>query len=446
MKRQLQSIMHDRIQRLTQLDDRRLMRQLVNDFLIDMVDYQEQMLNRLEQRVLDESRTVSDRYDIYGTICRQEDWDSARTFLYPVLPEDVEQQHLNIRDLLAVGTAEGETTGTSAQRLCRLFLEMDTAQVQQLAHSGRTFRAVVTTDIGQYEVHTMLRPSWEYTARLEHLYASFQLSGLSWKTVYHPYLYKFVDVLLQRWEVQPTPEEQILSITVDMEEFQAYQRPGWIPVWNVQQLRIKSTGFPTPALDRIHYEHLIHVQRYGTEHGYVVDASAEDVRYIKRGVQDMTIVSTEERSGFWQILQIHRPDQEHEVYRPYPLLNNAYADQFAHHHGERPSLPIRTRGEMERLVHMLANNHGVELIDVQIGDSGHRHTAVPPQPEYSALDLNEFLGDNIRPDAHRPLLTLSFQQQSARALPSFLQEDQLQYLSAELQRRLPEYRCKGVWA
>ncbi len=445
MKRQLQSIMHDRIQRLTQLDDRRLMRQLVNDFLIDMVDHQEQMLNRLEQRVLDESRTISNRYDIYGTVCRQEDWDSARTFLYPVLPEDVQQQHLNIRQLLSAGTAEGVALGTTAQRLCRLFLEMDTAQVQQLARSGRTFRAVVTTNAGQYDVHTTLRPSYDYVARLEHLYASFQLSGLSWKTVYHPYLYKFVDVLLQGWDVQPTPEEQILSITVDMEEFQSYQRPGWIPVWNVQQLRLKSTGFPMPALDRIHYEHLITLQRYGTEHGYAVDASAEDIRYIKRGAHDMTIVSTEERSGFWQVLQIHRPDESSEAYRPYPLFHNGYTDRFAHHHGERQSLPIRTRGELERLVHMLAHASGMELVNVQTGESSHTSVSKPTLTEYDELDLNEFLGDNIRPDAHRPLLTLSFRQQQSKALPSFLQQDQLHYVIAELQRRLPEYRCKGVW-
>ncbi|MFD1885232.1 hypothetical protein [Paenibacillus wenxiniae] len=445
MKRQLQSIMHDRIQRLTQLDDRRLMRQLVNDFLIDMVDHQEQMLNRLEQRVLDESRTVSDQYDIYGTVCRQEDWDSARTFLYPVLPEDVQQQHLNMRQLLSAGTAEGAATVTAEQRLCRLFLEMDTTQVQRLARSGRMFRAVVTTNVGQYDVHTLVRPAYDYAAQVEHLYASFQLSGLSWKTVYHPYLYKFVDVLLQHWEVQPTPEEQIVSITVDMEEFQSYQRPGWIPVWNVQQLRIKSTGFPMPALDRIHYEHLITLQRYGTEHGYAVDASAEDIRYIKRGAHDMTIVSTEERSGFWQVLQIHRPDEASDVYRPYPLLHNAYADRFAHHYGERQSLPIRTRGELERLVHMLVHARGVELVDVQTETSSSASASLSPSSESHVLDWNEFLGDHIRPDAHRPLLTLSFRQQQAQALPAFLQQDQLQYVIAELQRRLPEYRCKGVW-
>lgn len=445
MKSQLQAIMQDRIQRLTQLDDRRLMRQLVNDFLIDMVDHQEQMLNRLEKRVMEESRTISDRYDIYGTVCRQEDWDHARTFLYPVLPEDVQQQHLNIRELLSVGTPQDTIGSTSEQRLCRLFLEMDTAEVQQLARSGRTFRAVVTTNAGRYDVHTMLRPSYDYAAQLEHLYASFQLSGLSWKTVYHPYLYKFVDVLLQRWEVQPTPEEQIVSITVDMEEFQSHQRPSWIPVWNVQQLRIKSTGFPMPALDRIHYEHLITLQRYGTEHGYAVDASAEDIRYIKRGTQDMTIVSTEERSGFWQVLQIHRPDESRHAHSPYPLLDNRYEDEFAHHHAERQSLPIRTRGELERLVHMLAYASGVQLVDIQTAPHAQAPVSVPLRTEYSELDLNAFLGDNIRPDAHRPLLTLQFRQLPSQALPAFLQQDQLHYLVAELQRRLPEYRCKGVW-
>ncbi|WP_052723768.1 hypothetical protein [Paenibacillus wulumuqiensis] len=440
MKEMLESLMQDRIHKLSQLEDRKLMRQLVNEFLVNMVDYQEQMLDKLEQRVLEESKTVSSLYDIYTTVYRQEDWDAAHEFLHPVLPEDVQPQVLSLPELLMV---QGEAEQEPKNRLFRLFLEMDSTQVLALARSGRMFRARVTTDAGVYHVGVQLRPSTDYQRELERLYHNFQVNGLAWRTVHHPYIYKFVDVMLHSWEDKPQQEESIVSITVDMEEYEPYQRPGWIPVWNVQRLKIKNSGFPIPALDRIHYEHIISLHKYGTEHGYLADGAAADIRYIKRSPGEMVIVSPGDRSGFWDIIKINRPVEQRWTSSAYPLLSNGLLDQFVHHHAAGQILPVRTMGELTRIVRAQQASAGVELHNVQVRQDTPEAAAV--QADVETVELNPFLGDNIRLDVHRPVLELSFRRLPEHRLPAFLHGDQLAYLTAELQRQLPEYRCKGVW-
>ncbi|WP_052714210.1 hypothetical protein [Paenibacillus dauci] len=438
MKEMLESLMQDRIHKLSQLEDRKLMRQLVNEFLVNMVDYQDQMLDKLEQRVLEESKTLSSLYDIHTTIYRQEDWDVSHEFLHPVLPEDVQPQVLSLPELLMVQQGVEQPSGN---RLIRLFLEMDSAQVLALTRSERIFRARVTTDVGVYHVGVQLRPSTDYQREIERLYHNFQVNGLAWRTVHHPYIYKFVDVMLHSWEQKPQPEESIVSITVDMEEYESYQRPGWIPVWNVQRLKIKNSGFPIPALDRIHYEHIIVLHKYGSEHGYLADGEASDIRYIKRSPGEMVIVSPGDRSGFWDIIKINRPVEQRWSSSSYPLVSNGHLDQFVHHHAAGQMLPVRTMGELTRMVRAQQASAGVELQNVQV----RQHADTGDADSTEAIELNPFLGDNIRLDAHRPILELHFRRLPEHRLPAFLHGDQLAYLTAELQRQLPEYRCKGVW-
>jgi len=419
--------MYERLRKIEDLEQRQLLKDIVSGVFVNLIDYQDEMNRKLEERVFNEIEDVENRFDIYVTLSSKEDVDPIHQCLFPMRPADLETKAIDTAQLLQSLKNKEQAV------LCTLFLECDSIQIQQLLVEKRRFNGTLVTTEGQVEIKVSLSKNSDYLQEIDKLYPIFQINGLPWKTINHPYAYKFLDVNLV--DCPPLNEDtEIIEIMVDLEEYESKKRLDMVPLWNIERHEVKNVGFPIPAIDKINYEHVLSIRKIGNEHGYLVEADEENVRYVKRSDNELTIVSPQDKSGVWQLIKIAKMEDEKIGKLHYELVSNRRIEHFMHKFASKYTANVKTKGEITRMINSFEAAVRVELVDVDIVDSfsraGFTHSANP--------FLTEMIGEN----SHKKTMLLKFK---AKAKKDFIANDILSFLVSEVQRHFFEYKCVGVW-
>ncbi|WP_445477726.1 normocyte-binding protein [Lysinibacillus irui] len=419
--------MYERLRKIEDLEQRQLLKDIVSGVFVNLIDYQDEMNRKLEERVFNEIEDVENRFDIYVTLSSKEDVDPIHQCLFPMRPADLETKGIDTAKLLQSLKNKEQAV------LCTLFLECDSIQIQQLLVEKRRFNGTLVTTEGQVEIKVSLSRNSDYLQEIDKLYPIFQINGLPWKTINHPYAYKFLDVNLV--DCPPLNEDtEIIDMIVDLEEYESKKRLDMVPLWNIERHEVKNVGFPIPAIDKINYEHVLSIRKIGNEHGYLVEADEENVRYVKRSDNELTIVSPQDKSGVWQLIKIAKMEDEKIGKLHYELVSNRRIEHFMHKFASKYTANVKTKGEITRMINSFEAAASVELVDVDIVDSfsraGFTHSANP--------FLTEMIGEN----SHKKTMLLKFK---AKAKKDFIANDILSFLVSEVQRHFFEYKCVGVW-
>ncbi len=419
--------MYERLRKIEDLEQRQLLKDIVSGVFVNLIDYQDEMNRKLEERVFNEIEDVENRFDIYVTLSSKEDVDPIHQCLFPMRPADLETKGIDTAKLLQSLKNKEQAV------LCTLFLECDSIQIQQLLVEKRRFNGTLVTTEGQVEIKVSLSRNSDYLQEIDKLYPIFQINGLPWKTINHPYAYKFLDVNLV--DCPPLNEDtEIIDMIVDLEEYESKKRLDMVPLWNIERHEVKNVGFPIPAFDKINYEHVLSIRKIGNEHGYLVEADEENVRYVKRSDNELTIVSPQDKSGVWQLIKIAKMEDEKIGKLHYELVSNRRIEHFMHKFASKYTANVKTKGEITRMINSFEAAASVELVDVDIVDpfsrAGFTHSANP--------FLTEMIGEN----SHKKTMLLKFK---AKAKKDFIANDILSFLVSEVQRHFFEYKCVGVW-
>lgn len=425
----MKEIVLDRLNKMEDLEQRRMLKQMMNSVFLHLVEYQEEMQKKLEQRVFSEFEDKEDKHDIYVTLCHRDDFDPIHDYLYPMIPGD-EQKKLFDRKELFERLARQE-----AAVLMTIFLECEYSRIQALANSQRTFKGRLATAERSCPIEVRLQPNKLYVNELEKLYNLFQKNGMPWKTVNHPYANKFFDVVLVSCEEALGEGEEIVEVTVHLEDWEPYKKLDVIPLWNIERLALKNIGFPVPATDRVNFEHVLSLRKTGSQHGYLVDGDEALIRYIKRSAEELTIVSPQEKSGVWHVCKITQPVATPTSRLHYELVSNRRKSSFVGSFARKQGMPVRAKGEIIRIVHSFEAAEQLELVRVEIREKG-RHTP-------ATYEMNPFISDNVRVEHDKKIMHLGFRKRGA---DSFILEDMMSFLVSEIQMYFPEYKCEGEWA
>ncbi|HHY75042.1 MAG TPA: normocyte-binding protein [Bacillus bacterium] len=419
----------DRLQRMENLEERKLLKDIVSGVFMNLVEYQEDMNRKLEERVFSELEDLDDRFDIYCTICSRDNIDPIHEFLFPMIPKDLEKDSFTIQEQLDSVGMHGEFN------LFTIYLQCEFPKIKELLDSQRLFAGVIVTTSGKYDVNIMLKQNKTYIEEIEKLYHLFLLNGLSWKTVNHPFAYKFFDVIITDFPCLKE-EEEIIEISYDLEEYEAYKKINMIPLWNIEKLTVKSSGFPSPAKDKVNYEHTISIRKMGEQNGYLVDSDEKDIRYVKRSKDVVTVVSAHDKSGLWNLLKIAKPLKKTVDDRQgYALVSNRRNNHFIQKYAQKNTMAIRTKSEVMRIINSFEAAKDLELVDIDLQDIYIAKEICYP--------MNAFLIDNIRVEKDKKIMIFRFKAQVER---NFILNDTLSFLTSEAQMYFPEYKCVGEWA
>jgi hypothetical protein len=438
----VKELVQDRLSKMDDLEQRRLLKNMMAGVFMNLVEYQEEMTRQLERRVFEEMENTEEKFDVYVSLTSREDYDPIHEFLYPVLPSDTEDKVLDISRVAEVVREGG------AMPLFTIFLEMETEQITALVRSGRIFGGTLVTDTGNYPIRFRLEHNRSYILEIEKLYHMFLQNGMPWKTINHPYAYKFVDCVLVGGDGEPAAHEEIREITISLEEFDGFKRGHVIPLWNIERLSLKNSGFPIPAIDRVNFEHVLPLRKTGPEHGYLIDGVEGDIRYIKRTEDEMTIVTPRDKSGEWNVLKVTKPVTTRLSRQTYPVLSNRRQDSFLGRYAGKQAVIVRAKAEITRIVHSFEAAQGLELARVDIWGGSGRNDVSKLLSKSQTYPLNPFVSDNVRTEEGKQVMRLGFRNVSEGASPIspvYILSDLMSFLVSEVQMYFPEYKCEGEW-
>ncbi|MGW8959556.1 normocyte-binding protein [Paenibacillus sp. NPDC055715] len=438
----MKELVQDRLSKMDDLEQRRLLKNMMAGVFMNLVEYQEEMTRQLERRVFEEIENTEEKFDVYVSLTSREDYDPIHEFLYPVLPSDTKDKVMDISRVAEVVREGG------ALPLFTLFLEMETEQITALVRSKRVFEGTLVTEAGSYPIRFRLEHNRSYILEIEKLYLMFIQNGMPWKTINHPYAYKFVDCVLVGGEGEPAVDEEIHEITISLEEFDVFKKVDVFPLWNIERLSLKNSGFPIPAIDHVNYEHVFPLRKTGPEHGYLIDGVEGDIRYIKRTEEELTIVTPRDKSGEWNVLKVTKPILTRLSRQTYPVLSNRRQDSFLGRYAGKQAVIVRAKAEITRIVHSFEAAQGLELERVDIWGGTGRNDVSKLLSKTQTYPLNPFVSDNVRTEEGKQIMRLGFRHGSADASPTFpayILSDLMSFLVSEVQMYFPEYKCEGEW-
>lgn len=84
--------MFERLRKIEDLEQRQLLKDIVSGVFVNLIDYQEDMNRKLEERIFNEMDDIENKYDIYATLLPREDVDPIHDCLFPICPTDIEEK------------------------------------------------------------------------------------------------------------------------------------------------------------------------------------------------------------------------------------------------------------------------------------------------------------------------------------------------------------------
>lgn len=408
-----------RLKEIDDLDERRQAKEILWDGLGKIMHCMEERYQALEQRIYRETEIPAGCYETVSTIIRREDYDPTNDTLFPVCPEDL-QNDIKGREI----TEKGIYIGT-------IFLRASEKTVCQFENAG-DFSGTYGED-GAQEGVFHVRRTQRYRDRVEQLYHAFLDNHIPWETVHTGYLDKFFDVFLEcegHTEISVEP----ICAKVDYREYGEFVRQDIIPLWNIEQISFDSRDFMLPCIDGIYYEHEFSIRDAESGDGYLVVSNA-DILEIRHEEGKILMKSREETFADWQALRIVQKQTERSLDYSAPLLTNHKKDSYFRRIAGETSARLLTKADLFRRVAELGIGEYVELTGYKICDGG----AVYPKAE----GMDWFVEDGIFPMGSRRVLVLEFVEKNSG---HYLNDSMVRFAVSRIQLEVGEYRCVGVMA
>ena len=450
---EVKKLIQDRLDDISDLDDRRMLRGVLNSVFSGIIDYNADMYVRLEKRIFDEIVDPLEEFFVYTSIEDIDKIDPIDNFLHPMVKEDLEREY----DLEQIN--ESLQNGEPVV-LATIYMKCSFTTLARLFKTERTYSGYIKTDKEVYEISVHVKQSMRYIDKIKELYKIFQKNGKSWSTINCPYAYKFVDIVVNA-PLALKQGEAIKEITVDLAEYEQYKVPNVIPLWNIKQVKAKDAEFPEesirysienylesvkatsapepmPVVDAIIYDHKIALENYGIENGFMIALDSADYIYSRRTKDQLIIESNDSKKSNWDLLQIENAANIGKRTFSYEVLTNARDYGFSGKLSAVKSLVIRTRAEISRVLSYYRDLSSQLKFDDE--DEGSVKILDEYNKTIETFDFNGFIDDNIRKDSHKKIMLLTF---VAANRNDYLLKDKMSFLVSEIQFLFPEYKCIG---
>lgn len=423
----MDSRIYEKLNKIKDLEDRVLLKKILNGVIMSLEEYSEDRLNELEERVFNELQYEKEKYDIYSTIMKRSEMDPTDDFLYPILSEDMEEKTYNTLEILKA-MKEKEPIN-----MFKIFLKCDYLIFRQLISDNLIIKGVIETNKRVHEAHFKVVKNKQYTDKISRLYKNFINSNISWTTLNTPYIHKIADVVLVECQDTIEADESVIKIEVDFGEYSEYVEYDMVPLWNVKELSLKCSGFPIPCIDKFDYEHNISIVKEGKKNGYLVDYENIDINRVTFTKDSVIISSDISESVLWNLWSIIFYEENKFQKYEYELMTNEVNLNFSNKLSFKKPYTIKTKTELARVINSYKASKYLKFKDIKLEEN---HLNKFKQ----TYDLNDFIIDEIRDENIKRNFVLYFEPIDKN---NYLNKDILSFLVSEVQLIYPEYECEG---
>ncbi|WP_315069742.1 normocyte-binding protein [uncultured Clostridium sp.] len=423
----MDSEIYEKLSEIKDLNDRILLKKIMNNVFEALEEYSKNKLNELEERVFNELQYVKEKYNIYSSIIKRDKLDLTDEFMFPILPEDTEESIYNTKEIL------DSLANKQLQKMFKVFLKCDYLIFKEFINSDLNIKGIIKTNRKDHEAYFKVVRNTEYMDKIQKLYKSFISSNITWTTINNPYIHKIADVILIGCKDKIENDENVISIEVDFGEYSQYIEYDMVPLWNIKELNLKCDGFPSPCVDKVYYEHEILIFKEGPQNGYLVDDENEGMECVTYTKQAVVIESKIRNSKIWKIWSVVSKDKKKKQEYEYELMTNEVNVNFSNKLAFEKPYMIKTKTELARVIDSYKASRYLQFNDVKIVEEY-------PDKLKQTYEVNDFIIDEIREDNIRKSLILYFEQEDKE---NYLNKDILSFLVSEVQLLYPEYECEG---
>ena len=421
----MKDLILDRLNKISDLNERRILKNILYDIYENVVDYNLEMYEKLEKRIYDEIDDPLNDYYIYCSLDMVENINPISDFLHPMIPSDMDEVVFDMDEI------NEKIRGGEEIVLTSIFMKCQSIVLNEILKENKVFKGFVRTNKDIHEVSFYLRRCEKYIKEIEKLYRMFQTNGTAWNTVNCPYAYKFVDIILNS-TLELRKEEKITEVTIDLAEYERYKVINAIPLWNIENIRSEDKSFPMPAKDRVNYDHIVSLANLGSQNGYMVGENNSEYMYCKRLNDDLIIISPIPEQHKWNLISIKNISNLRGKRFNFEILSNKRNLGFIGRYSSTRGMVVRTKGEIARLLKVYEQSKDLLFQNLEVRET---YDMEPATSNY-----NFFIDDNTRLDTYKRVMILKFRPLDRE---NYLVYDKMSFLVSEIQILYPEYRCIG---
>ena len=409
---------------MEQLEDRTVLKAIVEDVFKELIAYQKNCNQQLENRIFNQLADKEKNYDLYTTVVARDELKIISDFLRAIVKED--KTVLTQEEILT------RIKSKDNEKIAQVFIAANYQRINQLVDSSRSFTGEILTENDSYQITFSLKHNKDYLAKEEELYNFFIKNNLKWRTVNNPYGRKIFNLIVIDYDKEVEAIEEYQKINFDFEEFAEQAYLNYIPVWNIKKTCQKGEGFPVPANDQINYDHVISIENLNPDNGYLVIPKKNNITSVKLKKDQIIITSSESNSNSWELVEIIQNHREQNREFKFKLLSNSRQDFFINQLINNNFNHIKTKAELNRIINSYQSINNIKLENVRITNN------VKSNLTY---DFNQFITDEIRAKNSQQIMLLEF----SAPENNYLNYDLLSFILSEIQIYFPEYLCKGVY-
>ena len=423
---QMKQMIREELQSISSLDERIILKELMEGVFLSLYETNERMYQQLEDRVMDDLAYDVNHYLIKPGLVEQSFLDPTHHFMTVMQKRDLNPQKLMVREVRKTIAETGKCL------LGTVFLKCDYLDIRTILKNRMKLSGTIQT--GQsHKISLSLGQNRSYLEQVERLYHLFIKNGIPWQTVNCPYLFKMVDVYIADLPAACEDQETIRSFQINLGGYTSSVCYDMVPVWNVWHLQLDSIGFPVACKDHKNYEHEISIDEYGDGYIYLVDG-ASGINSVRRNEQKILLISPEDSPQEWNIYSIRAGKEGKTASYTYPVMENFRMDGFAERFQRRAGQVVKTKMELERFIRGFGLEEYLQYHDCKIVEN--QDTPLETYP------VNFFLKDEIREDKRQKRLILIFRPNNVSSVP-WLLRDLMSFIVSEVQELYPEYECGG---
>jgi len=236
----LKDIINDRLQGISSLNDRKLLKYVLRDVYENLAEYNLAMYDKLENRLYGEVESQMDDYALYTAAEYADNVDPVSDFLHPMLEEDTDEV-LNLAEI-------SENLKSQTQPVvASIFLKCSNSEIMRILDTNEIFKGQIKTDSNSHDITAKAVRSRRYVDQLDKLYKVFQRNHVAWATVNCPYAYKFVDIVLTS-PISLDEDEIINEITINLGQYEQHKQFNVVPLWNIKMVEVEERSYPCQLL------------------------------------------------------------------------------------------------------------------------------------------------------------------------------------------------------
>ncbi|AZO95801.1 hypothetical protein [Halocella sp. SP3-1] len=424
----MKEIIQSKLDRMSDLQQRRILKNMMLDVFKGIIDYQEDVNQEIENRLFNEIRDRDDNFTIYNTIVKRERLDIVSDCLFPMEEEDYEEEQYDKKEILE------KIRNNEPVKITKIYLKKSYPELIKMEREKHKFKGLIISEDKEIPIDIVLQHNEEYIAIEEEMYKIFMQNAVRWTTINNPYIRKFYDVVIAGCQEDMGELNEFEEIVFDLEELEEDKCVGYVPVWNIKKTTIKGEGFPLPTKDKVNYEHVIPYKNLGYKNGYLL-APNQNMISLRKNKDGIIITSNESNSIVWELFAVLQENNSliNDQYE-FSLLSNKKKKSFVDSFFNKGDKVIRSYSELNRMLKSFEVTNDLQIKDINILDD---LSALEKDISY---DFNSYILDEIRADKFRKVLVIEFEAMEL----DYLKNDLISFITSEIQQYFPEYICKGV--